>query len=50
MKEGANFRQSEQKKEKGASSYTREPREHRTSSKKEKMDLKREETLDHADV
>ncbi len=26
-----------------ASSYMREPREHRTSSKKEKMDLEREE-------
>ncbi len=34
MNEGANVHQSEPKKEGGASSYTREPREHRTSSKK----------------
>ncbi len=30
-----NFHQSEPKKDEGASSYKREPREHRTSSKKE---------------
>ncbi len=43
VKEGANFRQSEPKKEEGASSYTTEPREHGTSSKKEKTDREREE-------